>query len=123
MVTGELTLALLGFVLGLRHGIHWDHIAAITDITSSVVTTEEATGHMVAVEADGTAAAVSGGRFGTRWHETRRGFVLATLYALGHACVVIVLGLLAIWAGTILPAWIDPLMKAVVGATLVLLGV
>ena len=24
-----------GFVLGLRHGIDWDHIAAITDITST----------------------------------------------------------------------------------------
>ena len=24
-----------GFVLGIRHGIDWDHIAAITDITST----------------------------------------------------------------------------------------
>lgn len=34
MLTGGLALIVLGFVLGLRHGIDWDHIAAITDITS-----------------------------------------------------------------------------------------
>lgn len=114
MVTGALALAFGGFVLGLRHGVDWDHIAAITDITNSVVTTEEATEHMVALSAGGAAAAFPGKRSGTRWHETRWGFGLATLYALGHASVVIALGLLAIWAGTILPAWIDPIMEAVV---------
>jgi high-affinity nickel permease len=34
---GLLALAGLGVSLGLRHGIDWDHIAAITDITGSVV--------------------------------------------------------------------------------------
>ncbi len=36
-----LALIFLGVALGLRHGIDWDHIAAITDITGSMVTTEE----------------------------------------------------------------------------------
>ncbi len=30
------------FALGLRHGIDWDHIAAITDLTSSVATSDPA---------------------------------------------------------------------------------
>lgn len=123
MVTGGLALLLLGFVLGLRHGVDWDHIAAITDITSSVVTTEEVTGQVVAVGANGLTAARTIDQPSKKWQETRRGFVLATLYALGHASVVMLLGLLAIWIGAVLPAWIDPVMEAVVGVTLVTLGV
>ena len=48
---------------------------------------------------------------------------MGTLYALGHAAVVIVLGLLAIWFGTLLPEWVDGYMESVVGATLLLLGI
>ncbi len=40
---GILSLAGLGIALGLRHGIDWDHLAAITDITSATVTTDETT--------------------------------------------------------------------------------
>ena len=40
---GILSLAGLGIALGLRHGIDWDHLAAITDITSATVTTSETT--------------------------------------------------------------------------------
>src|SRR5207247_9858557 len=57
------------------------------------------------------------------WDEGRRGFALATLYALGHATVVVALGLLAIWASTLLPDWIDPIMERIVGVTLLILGV
>ncbi|MDP9379381.1 MAG: hypothetical protein M3Q29_04385 [Chloroflexota bacterium] len=95
-----LGLGALGFVLGLRHGIDWDHIAAITDITGSVVTTDEAD---------------IGG-------ESHHGFVLATMYALGHASLVVTLGILAIWLGAILPDWVDPILARVVGVTLLLLG-
>ena len=49
MLAGLLALIGLGFALGLRHGIDWDHIAAITDITSSILTTEEAEGRLVAL--------------------------------------------------------------------------
>ena len=80
------------FGLGLRHGIDWDHIAAITDITSSQ-------------------------------EDTRKSVVLATLYALGHALVVFVLGIAAIVAGDFLPDNVDAAMGRVVGATLLLLGV
>jgi hypothetical protein len=32
---GAIALLLTALVLGLRHGVDWDHIAAITDITST----------------------------------------------------------------------------------------
>ncbi len=80
------------FLVGLRHGIDWDHIAAITDITSSQ-------------------------------DQRRTGVVYATLYALGHALVVLVLGVLAIVVGERLPPSVDEVMGRVVGATLLLLGV
>lgn len=121
-----LALIGLGVALGLRHGIDWDHIAAIADITGSMVSTEEA-------EVQGVAATgASGGELlsaavmaprSRRWHEGKDGFFLASFYALGHATVVVLLGLLAIWLGAILPEWLDPLMERIVGVTLVLLGI
>ena len=92
-MTTEIGLALVGtgIGLGLRHGIDWDHIAAISDVTAS--------------------------------QQSRvRSVVMGTLYAVGHAAVVIGLGLLAIWAGSTLPEWVDPYMDIAVGVTLVLLG-
>src|SRR5205823_11035530 len=38
-------LLLTALVLGVRHGIDWDHIAAITDITSTTSAAEAATEH------------------------------------------------------------------------------
>lgn len=77
---------------GLRHGIDWDHIAAITDITSSQET-------------------------------PRRSMLFATLYALGHGSVVLVLGVLAIVFAERLPSSIDGAMERVVGVTLLALGI
>ncbi|HEU5316104.1 MAG TPA: hypothetical protein VFX49_08350, partial [Chloroflexota bacterium] len=89
--------ALLGtaFALGLRHGIDWDHIAAISDIAGTAAMKRGAARHPVA---------------------------LAFLYSAGHALVVIVLGLAALRFGALLPVWLDPLMERAVGATLVFLG-
>jgi high-affinity nickel-transport protein len=78
--------------LGFAHGIDWDHIAAITDITSSQ-------------------------------EEHRESLLFGTLYALGHALVILVLGGLAILAGQHLPKGIDKVMTRVVGVTLLILGV
>jgi cytochrome c biogenesis protein CcdA len=146
---GILSLAGLGIALGLRHGIDWDHLAAITDITSTVTTdetTRESADSLLllpratarASRADTLSVAAAPGVDATRavgvdhgsarvdpqrrqeaWH----GFFLATMYALGHASLVVALGLLAIWFGTLLPDWIDPLMGRIVGVTLVFLGV
>jgi len=80
------------FLFGFRHGIDWDHIAAITDITSS---------------------------------QDDRGPALeyGTIYALGHALVVLVIGVVAIVLGAKLPEGVDEVMERFVGVTLIVLGV
>ncbi len=83
------------FLYGLRHGIDWDHIAAITDIT-------------------GTAQPAAHGEW--------RVLFLSTMYVLGHAAMVVALGSAALLAHTLLPAWVDPILERVVGATLLLLA-
>lgn len=85
-------LLVSGFLFGLRHGIDWDHIAAIADITGSQ-------------------------------DERRRALYFGTLYALGHAAVVLLLGVVAILFGDLLPEGIDVVMGRVVGVTLLVLGV
>jgi high-affinity nickel-transport protein len=82
--------------------------------------------HLAARSADPAASAaehvqLSGVRpdLGT---EQRRALLLGTLYALGHASVVVALGILALSFGAVLPSWIDPIMGRVVGLTLLLLG-
>src|SRR5215813_8171925 len=78
--------------LGFRHGIDWDHIAALTDLTGSQAT-------------------------------SRRSMLVATLYALGHATVVLALGIGAIALSQEVPKWLDDAMGHVVGVTLLVLGV
>ncbi len=89
--TAEILLIFSALVFGLRHGIDWDHIAAITDITSSQ-------------------------------ERPRDGMWLGTVYAMGHASVVTVLGMLAVLVGASLPDWVDRLMEPFVGITLLVLG-
>lgn len=136
---GLAALAGLGIALGLRHGIDWDHIAAITDITSSAIATDESVAAELPVLraqrfrlatagggslSDGVSPAVAPPQEARqrRRREIRTGMFLATMYALGHATLVVILGLLAIWASAVLPDWIDPLMERLVGLTLLLLG-
>ncbi len=124
----SLVVLLVGMAaLGFRHGFDWDHIAAITDITStttaghaqvdvpaaSPVTPHghdagEMRGHTHAHAASGPGAmhAFGESRFA---HE-------------GHASVVLVRGVLALTLGAVLPEWVDPILEKVVGVTLVLLG-
>jgi hypothetical protein len=80
------------FLFGFRHGIDWDHLAAITDIAGSQ-------------------------------EERSTALVLGTLYALGHALVVFLIGSAAILLGEQLPAGLDSIMERIVGLTLVALGV
>jgi hypothetical protein len=80
-----------GFLFGFRHGIDWDHIAAITDITSSQ-------------------------------EERGRALEYGTIYALGHALVVLVIGVAAIALGARLPEGVDEVMGRIVGVTLIALG-
>jgi hypothetical protein len=138
-----------GLVLGIRHGIDWDHIAAITDITSTTAAAGVAEaaheeqhravtghhhGHGGSVEryahhagpgAATLAPALRGGPSGTArfGREQIEAIQLGTLYALGHGAVVVALGIAALTFGAILPEWLDPIMGRVVGLTLVALGV
>ncbi|CAN5205593.1 hypothetical protein BH18CHL2_BH18CHL2_06680 [soil metagenome] len=134
-----LAALLLGMAaLGFRHGFDWDHIAAITDITSTTSSShsdvdvpasapvtprghgDHATAHEHSHAEAGAAHAFAESRFA---HEQRHAMGLATLYALGHATMVVALGSLALVFAAILPDWLDPLLERVVGITLVLLGV
>ena len=85
-------LLLASFWFGFRHGIDWDHIAAITDITSSQ-------------------------------EERGRAIGFGTLYVVGHAIVVLCLGIVAILIGQELPESVDAAMGRIVGVTLIALGV
>jgi high-affinity nickel-transport protein len=113
--TGGMALLGTALVLGLRHGIDWDHIAAITDIagtTRNGAARGSTLGVVLAAPPSFSSGVVS-------WQAVW----LASLYALGHGAIVIVLGLAALLFGAILPDWIDPLMERMVGATLIFLGV
>ncbi|MGZ5307380.1 MAG: HoxN/HupN/NixA family nickel/cobalt transporter [Actinomycetota bacterium] len=83
---------LSAFFFGFRHGIDWDHIAAITDIAGSQ-------------------------------DDRRSAMFFGTLYALGHALVVFLIGTAAILLGERLPRSIDNVMERIVGVTLIVLGV
>jgi high-affinity nickel-transport protein len=142
-----LGLLLTALVLGLRHGIDWDHIAAITDITSSTAAGESGEAgheeHHRAGEHDhghgGPDELAAHARVADEAHphvhespavtrdgflsEQRHAIVLGSLYALGHALVVAVLGAAALLFGALLPDWLDPIMGRIVGVTLIVLGV
>jgi high-affinity nickel-transport protein len=92
-----LTVAGTGFLLGCRHGLDWDHIAAITDLT----------------------AADQAGGNGRR----RRSLALAVWYCLGHGLVIALLGAAVAVLGLDLPPVVDRVFESVVGGTLVALGV
>ncbi|HEY8767772.1 MAG TPA: hypothetical protein VIP09_11020 [Dehalococcoidia bacterium] len=173
-VTGSVGIISASMALGFRHGIDWDHIAAITDITSTasdnavegeeqwlmsepgLMLTDEshhtlahgATAVSVSVKIAETTVPAIGGAAPPYWHShvssngkgaapsrnghlnglssfarrQRPALVLGTMYAIGHGSVVFMLGLAAILARGVLPAWIDPIMERVVGVTLIFLA-
>lgn len=134
----DLALILGMIALGFRHGFDWDHIAAITDITSTTTAShadvsvspgaplvsapghgEHVSEHDHSHEDVGAGHRIAESRFA---HEQRHALGLATLYALGHASMVVVLGVIALLFAAILPEWLDPILEKVVGVTLVVLG-
>jgi hypothetical protein len=84
--------AATGFVLGVRHGLDWDHLSAIADLLGA------------------------GGR------RRRRSLGLALWYCVGHGSVIVLLGTLVGLLGVRLPAGLDRVFEVVVGSTLVGLG-
>ena len=137
MADGALPLLLGMVALGFRHGFDWDHIAAITDITSTTTAShadvdvpagapvaagrhgEHVTAHAHSHSGASAGHVLSESRY---THEQRHALGLATLYAFGHASMVLVLGIAAIAFAAILPEWVDPILERVVGVTLVVLG-
>jgi high-affinity nickel permease len=97
-------LLVTSLVLGLRHGIDWDHIAAITDIVTAVVNNNDP-------------------EAGKNHNLQLKALLLTACYAVGHSTIVITLGLLAICFRAILPIWIDSIMERIVGITLLILGI
>jgi len=79
------------FLFGFRHGVDWDHIAAITDITSSQdergraleYGTTYALGHALVVFLIGTAAIILGTRLPEGVDEVMERIVGVTLILLG----------------------------------------
>jgi hypothetical protein len=103
----DLTSPLLltsALVLGLRHGIDWDHIAAITDIVTAAINNNEPK------SADDLKPQI-------------QALFLTTCYAVGHSAIVIILGLMAICFRAVLPRWLDGVMERIVGLTLLSLGI
>jgi cytochrome c biogenesis protein CcdA len=93
-------------VLGFRHGIDWDHIAAITDLVGTTGNTSISNG------------VVSVGI-------SRNAIKLATFYAVGHAVMVFFLGFLSIFFARSFgawPDWITLVTERIVGVTLIWLA-
>lgn len=97
------TLGIAGtaFLLGCRHGLDWDHMAAITDLTAA-----SREGH--------------GERSSIVSHGRRLG--LAAWYCIGHGSVIAIFGIAIGVLGLQLPGAVDRVFESVVGATLVALG-
>lgn len=136
--------------LGIRHGVDWDHIAAITDITSTTaavpvaerVPSEElamalsragASWEFERATVGASHANLSGTRLpkartvpfdtlGNFARQHRMPLFLGSMYAFGHGSMVVVLGLMAILFKEVLPDWIDPIMERMVGLTLLILA-
>lgn len=106
----SITLIFTALTLGLRHGLDWDHIAAIGDLAGAASNDAKAE----LVEGQGKTKAKRGFSKSPVW--------LASLYSLGHGAVVVLLGCLAILFSVVLPDWVDPIMEKLVGVTLVVLG-
>jgi high-affinity nickel-transport protein len=104
MDSTSLVLLSNAFLLGFRHGIDWDHIAAIMDIVGTTTTTGE-------IQALGGRAM------------QLRALFFSFLYGIGHASAVVLLGIAAISFSSLIPPWLNDVTEKVVGITLLLFGV
>lgn len=97
---GAVLLASNALLLGFRHGIDWDHIAAVMDMASTTAITDENEPLKV----------------------HRKTLVLSLVYALGHTVAVLCLAVLAMSISAKLPAWLESSTQRAVGITLMLFG-
>lgn len=87
-----LTFALLAILIGIRHGVDGDHLAAIAD--------------MVGTES-----------------QKKRQITLGVMYAFGHGLIVLFIGLITIYLGSIIPLGTRNILEVLVSLTLIILGV
>ncbi len=92
MTVTLLFAAATALVLGVRHGLDWDHLSAIADLV------------------------------GAPARRNRRSLGLALWYCIGHGAVIVLLGALVGLLGVRLPGGLDRVFEVVVGLTLVGLG-
>jgi high-affinity nickel-transport protein len=85
-------VVIIALALGARHGLDWDHLAAIADLV------------------------------GAPDQRTRRSLGLALWYCIGHGLVIVLLGVMVGLLGMHLPGGIDRVFEVVVGLTLVAMG-
>jgi len=96
-------LGVTALLLGLRHGVDIDHIAAMLDMA-------------------GTSATENSAGKAKSFKSLLRNMKFPALYVLGHGVMVVLLGLLALFFGTVIPPWLDKVMERTVGVTLLLLS-
>ena len=145
----NLGVLLTGLLLGIRHGIDWDHIAAITDITSTTAATgmaeaahagqhREISGHRTVTAASSRSGPTTPARARRRSpppsrrarsalaasgcpdRATRSGSGRSTRSAMAPSSSPSAWPRIAF--GALLPDWLDPIMGRIVGFTLVALG-
>ncbi|MBX9668503.1 MAG: hypothetical protein K2X93_12835 [Candidatus Obscuribacterales bacterium] len=97
-----IVLCLTALTLGLRHGLDFDHIAAMLDMAGASV--KDAPSET------------------SRWTRIRQTIKLPALYVLGHAVMILVLGVAALLFGAVVPEWVDTVMERILGITLLLLS-
>lgn len=101
-----LLLCLTALILGFRHGLDFDHIAAMLDMAGTSATDEKG---QTAKKKVGLSDII-------------RNLKLPALYILGHACMIMILGISALFFGEFIPPWVDSVMERIVGATLLILS-
>jgi high-affinity nickel-transport protein len=105
-MSAEASLLLASAIaLGCRHGLDWDHIAAVMDIVGTTTAAQPL---------------ANSGKFQVLSH---RSVSLSSFYALGHATAVFVIGLAVILCAAALPPWLTLITGRVVGLTLLLFGI
>lgn len=102
--TGPLGILLLGLVMGLRHSMEADHVAAVSTIVTTTTTTT-------------TATASASGR---GW--LRRAPMLGVLWGLGHTATLFVAGIVVLVLAISIPASISSRLEFGVGLMLIFLG-
>jgi hypothetical protein len=104
MNTSEPLMIANALVLGFRHAIDWDHVAALMDITaSSTLVTSEG------------AVALDLRRKHALW--------LSCLYGLGHCSIVVLIGMALCYFAGFMPDWLGEVIERCVGFTLLAFGI